>query len=63
MKAESYAEMCKFLNVKNNLFIGFYRVNYDAVTWENIAATLMNNASHIHVLNRAQVYTKNIAIN
>ncbi|KAG4080264.1 hypothetical protein HA402_010756 [Bradysia odoriphaga] len=34
---------------------GFYRVNYDAVTWENIASTLRDNISHIHVINRAQI--------
>ncbi|KAJ6634675.1 Phosphatidylinositol 3-kinase catalytic subunit type 3 [Pseudolycoriella hygida] len=34
---------------------GFYRVNYDTETWHNIVATLKNNISHIHVLNRAQI--------
>lgn len=34
---------------------GFYRVNYDAVTWENIAHTLRDNVTNIHVINRAQI--------
>lgn len=33
--------------------IGFYRVNYDEVTWDKISAALMTE--DIHVLNRAQV--------
>lgn len=40
------------------LILGFYRVNYDPQTWENIANTLRVNLSHIHVLNRAQVRSK-----
>lgn len=36
-------------------FLGYYRVNYDQQTWENIANTLKEDLSHIHVLNRAQV--------
>lgn len=41
----------------NNLTnVGFYRVNYDDKTWENIGKALKTaNHSGIHVLNRAQV--------
>lgn len=45
----------KFIYFWKSLILGFYRVNYDSETWENIATTLRNNASQIHVLNRAQV--------
>ncbi|KAJ6645268.1 Membrane alanyl aminopeptidase, partial [Pseudolycoriella hygida] len=35
---------------------GYYRVNYDTATWENISKALKTNSySDIHVLNRAQV--------
>lgn len=38
------------------LISGFYRVNYDDGTWQNIGKALKSpNHSNIHVLNRAQV--------
>lgn len=39
------------------LFIlGYYRVNYDTATWENISKALKtDNYSDIHVINRAQI--------
>lgn len=39
-----------------SLVLGFYRVNYDTATWENISKALKTNTySDIHVLNRAQI--------
>ncbi|KAG4070580.1 hypothetical protein HA402_011967 [Bradysia odoriphaga] len=34
---------------------GYYRVNYDTATWENIRQALKTNNTDIHVLNRAQI--------
>lgn len=37
-------------------FAGYYRVNYDTMTWQNISKALKTNGhSDIHVLNRAQI--------
>lgn len=38
-----------------NLFIGYYRVNYDDATWAAIDKVLYETPTSIHVLNRAQV--------
>lgn len=37
---------------------GFYRVNYDDLTWKHIGAVLKKSHKDIHVLNRAQVRNK-----
>lgn len=38
------------------MLAGYYRVNYDTATWENIGKALKTNGfSDIHVLNRAQI--------
>lgn len=34
---------------------GFYRVNYDNITWTNIGKVLRASPKQFHVLNRAQV--------
>lgn len=45
-----------FVNQCFPLVLGYYRVNYDAQTWENISKALKTNSySDIHVLNRAQI--------
>lgn len=43
-------------NISKMFFVlGYYRVNYDDKTWENIAKVLNKSHLSIHVLNRAQV--------
>uniref|UniRef100_A0A6P4EI18 Aminopeptidase N-like n=1 Tax=Drosophila rhopaloa TaxID=1041015 RepID=A0A6P4EI18_DRORH len=35
--------------------VGYYRVNYDELTWQLLATTLFDDFRSIHVLNRAQI--------
>lgn len=39
----------------NNVFIGFYRVNYDRDNWNLLIAQLKHTPTDINVLNRAQL--------
>ena len=46
------AEEAVIVNVQQT---GFYRVNYDAQNWDLISATLLEDQTKIHRMNRAQV--------